>query len=264
MENEAEHYLKEVGRVTNRAENGEMVQKAKRYLKHHEREAKLTEMASIDKTLRPGNFAASGTIGDEGRSLLQRRKHALNKQILEGSPPNDLQGATKDALYSRQQELESDIKVGMPTHEEMRRNPAGAVDKHRKWERANKTRILERQNILHLLNPDDDSKDLTNLDLLRPSQLPQTTSTFMSDAQIPGHFAMTAQAKDNWPLGEPKIDTPLKQAARQEVDQEATAKAVESGADTVVFKAKQRTPAQLAHAEKMKAKFTAMREQKNA
>ncbi len=243
MENEAEHYLKEAARVTNRAEGGEMVQKARRYLKHHEREAKLTEMAQIDKTLRPGNFAAAGTIGDEGRSLLQRRKHALNKQILDGSPPSDLKGETKDALYARQQALETNIKVGMPTHEEMRRNPAGAVDKHRKWERANKANILERQNILHLLNPDDDSKDLTNLDLLRPSQLPQSTTTFMSDAQIPGHFAMTTQAKEMWPLGEPKVDTPLKQAERRE--------------------AKQRTPAQIAHTEKMKAKFAAQREAKN-
>ncbi len=242
---ETEHYLKEVSRVRNKAEGGEMVVKAKRYLKHHERESKLTEMASIDKTLRPSNFAAAGTIGAEGRQLLNRRKHALNKQILEGSPPSDLKGETKDALAKRQRELEDNIKVGMPTHEEMRRNPAGAVDKHRKWERANKDRILERQNILQLLNPDDDSKDLTNIDLIRPSMAPQSATTFMADAQIPGHFAMTAQAKENWPLGEPKVDTPLKQAERVEAA------------------AKQRTPAQLAHAAKMKEKFAAMREAKN-
>ena len=29
------------------------------------------------------------------------------------------------------------------------------------------------------------------------------TSTFMVGAQIPGHFAMTPQAKENWPLAEP-------------------------------------------------------------
>jgi len=245
MEQETEHYLKEVARVRNTSSDGEQTAKAKRYLKHHEREAKLTEMASIDRTLRPGNFAAAATIGDEGRALLSKRKHALNKQILEGSPPNDLKGETKDALANRQHELEASIKVGMPTHEDMRRNPAGAVDRHRKWEKANKERILERQNILHLLNPDDDSKDLTNLDLLRPYAQNNGAATFMADAQIPGSFAMTPQAKANWPLGEPKVDTPLKQAERVE----AAAK-------------KPRTPAQLAHAEKMKANFAAKREAK--
>ena len=63
--------------------------------------------------------------------------------------------------------------------------------------------------------------------------------TFMPGAQIPGNFAMTPLAKENWPLGEPKVDTPLKQAQKRE-----------------------RTPAQIAALERAQAAAKAKREQK--
>lgn len=219
MQAEAERILREVGQVKNQTDSrGRLVHKAKRYFKTHEVRNRQDELDHIGQVLDQRNWAQS-TMTAEGRQLLARRRRALEDQLAEGAPPT-VSGETKDALNKRRLELEDAMRVGMPTQEEMRRNPPGAVDKHRKWEAANKARKLERDNILHALDPDDDSKDKTNIDMIRPSGLiPGGASTFMADAQIPGVFAMTPLAKENWPLGEAKVDNPLAQATRRELDE---------------------------------------------
>jgi hypothetical protein len=217
---EAEKVLREVSQVKNVTDSrGRLVTKAKRYLKNHERRSRQDELDHIGQVLDKSNWAQA-TMTAEGRQLLAKRRRALEDQLEDGTPPQ-VSGETKDVLSKRLQELNETMRIGMPTVEEMRRNPAGAVDKHRRWEAANKVRKLERDNVLHLLNPDDDSKDLTNIEMIRPSGLiPGGASTFMADAQIPGHFAMTPLAKENWPLGEAKVDNPLAQAARRELDEQ--------------------------------------------
>ncbi len=63
---------------------------------------------------------------------------------------------------------------GMPTQAEMRRNPPGAVDKHRAWEERNKEIILEWKNIrLRLLqggqlNTTSQARDAANIEMFRP------------------------------------------------------------------------------------------------
>ena len=56
---------------------------------------------------------------------------------------------------------------------------------------------------------------MANLEPFRPTISPTGISTFMGDAQIPGHFAMSPQAKANWPLPEP-VTTPVAQAHARE------------------------------------------------
>lgn len=229
MDTQTEHVLKEVAKVRNVSEDGELKQKAVRYLTHNEKQSRLGELEQL-KRLTDQPTYVQGAITGEGRAALGKRKRQIEKDLQAGSPP-ELTGAAKDALAQREAQLEADIRVGMLTTEEMRRNPATAVDRHRKWDRANKDKILEWKNIRRALNPDSDEKDLANIERLRPTMLPMgmnATSTFMADAQIPGKFAMTPTAKQNWPLGEPKVNTPLKQAAKREAS-EATKAARAAG-----------------------------------
>jgi hypothetical protein len=105
----------------------------------------------------------------------------------------------------------------------MRRNPAGAVGKFlrsenspqvqdaiQQWKRA--------QLALEQGNPDP---DLANVERFRPEvHIPGQAATYMANAQIPGHFAMSPQAKANWPEGLPEQGTavsPLKQAQKREM-----------------------------------------------
>lgn len=223
MEATTEQVLQEVAHVKNTVDRrGRVIQPAVQYLKAREIEECKTELQQIDNMLSPQNIARQAMTSD-GRATLARRRVSLEDKLESQAAP-DLTPQAKDALAKRLVDLEAKIKVGMPTHEEMRRNPAGAVDRHRRWEAMNKNAVLERRNILIALNPGDDSKDLTNIDLIRPYAAQTGAATFMPDAQIPGHFAMTPAAKANWPLGEPKVDTPLKQAERAEAEEAKPAK----------------------------------------
>ncbi len=113
----------------------------------------------------------------------------------------------------------------MPTQEVMDRNPVGAVDMHTKWQDENKSRIKTIKNVLRIIEPDNNEKDYTNIERFRTSGMTQDmAASFMMTGQLPGNFAMSPLAKANWPLGDPKIDTPLKTAERIEVADDIIAK----------------------------------------
>ena len=215
MEVATETILQDVAHVTNAVDKrGRVIKRATNYLKARDVNGANEELRHIESQLSPNNFARQAMSPEGLKHLAERRTFLQDK--LENHAAPELTGEARDALSRRLGDIEARIKVGMPTHEDMRRNPAGAVDQHRRWERLNKSAVLERRNILIALNPGDDSKDLTNIDMIRPHAANVGAATFAVDAQIPGHFAMTPAAKDNWPLGEPKLDTPLKQAERAE------------------------------------------------
>jgi hypothetical protein len=187
---ETEHALKKVRTVQNVGERGKLVQEATRILTFSEREGMKREQADIKAILNPEHPALSAAIDAAGKQRLVSRVRHIEDSLEKNSPPSQLPGETKDALYSRKLELEKDIAENMPSHEVMRRNPAGAVDWHLKWEKENKARILEWKNIQRTLNPDDDSKDLANVEMLRPSMMQRgPQSSFMADAQISGHVS---------------------------------------------------------------------------
>jgi hypothetical protein len=105
----------------------------------------------------------------------------------------------------------------MLTQEEMRRNPAGAVDQFQRREGspAIKRAILAWRRGRRALEPENTEPNFTSVEPYRRSLMPRGVSTFMADAQIPGSFAMSPQAKDNWPLGDPPT-TALAQAQARE------------------------------------------------
>ncbi|MAH45614.1 hypothetical protein CMI37_07280 [Candidatus Pacearchaeota archaeon] len=199
MFNEAEtnDVLTKVRRTRNTSDRGEITSKSFRYMRVQEQQAAETELLNIENRLNEPEWVQSRITG-EGRKSLVNRARILRRDLNELAVPTDLAGPAKNALYKRLLHLRDTIREDMPPHEIMRRNPAGAVDWHTRWQNKNKDAILEYKNIVHALNPGDTSKDIANIELIRPSMLQPGQSTFMADAQIPGHMAYTSVPDENW------------------------------------------------------------------
>jgi len=103
----------------------------------------------------------------------------------------------------------------MPSREDLRHGPPGAADHQRKWEKQNKPIILHWKRSQLLLHPDSPERDLCNVERFRPSN--GQTRNLYPDGQIPGQFALSAQAKENFPAA-------LEGDWRQKETQEAFAK----------------------------------------
>ena len=58
----------------------------------------------------------------------------------------------------------------MPSGEEMRKCPAGAIAKHTDWEKRNKGNIAKWKENQLRLNPNSDDPDLANFEKFRPTQ----------------------------------------------------------------------------------------------
>ncbi len=218
---DVQHILTKAATVTNISERGRLKQKATRYLTAKEVEAKTAEAANIRAMLSyqgPGANQSS-----EGKVQWAGRVRNLEDDI-EANSPEPLTVEQKNVVYARKQQLEGFIREGMLTVEEMRRNPVTAVDRHIKWDKAKKAAVLEWKNLCRLLEPNSDEQDLANVERLRPTMATSgmnATSTFMPEAQIPGVFAMTPLAKQNWPEGltEYPATSPLMQAADKEKEE---------------------------------------------
>ena len=165
------------------------------------------EIGRIERTM---SGSHRGAIQDPG--AMQKQVRNLKKNLDERAP-KPYEAAEIDNQVQRADILREKISEGMLSQIEMRRNPVGAVDRHIKWERANKGRIKEYKHIMLRLNAGTDERDVANIEKFRPAGY---VGGYSADAQIPGNFAMSPQAKANWPLGDPKCDTAAAQAARAE------------------------------------------------
>lgn len=105
---------------------------------HQVQEAK-DEIAAAEQKLK------SPHIEDKAEVAKQLRR--LNKAFSEQAPQPPLNSEEEGRMVARSQALLDDILVGMPSQEEMRKAPPGAVDKHMKWEKRNKLKILEWKNL---------------------------------------------------------------------------------------------------------------------
>jgi hypothetical protein len=124
----------------------------------------------------------------EARKNAARQLKKIDRQIAAQIPVSYLETDLDNAV-KRELELRGQFIEGMPTSAEMRRNPAGAVDKHRSWEARNKAVILEWKNIrlrLHaggnIANTPVDATDVANIEMYRPVGGP--TEGNLDNAQI--------------------------------------------------------------------------------
>ena len=170
--------------------------------------------------------------GDRGAA--RNRIRQLDKMVAEQGTKT-LTGPKRDEVYKAAQEvLENDIKPQLQSRAAMRRNPAGAVGTFLKTE-ASKPFLdaaLTWKRSMLAVDPQNEDPDYVNYEVhRREGDAHDGTSTFMADAQIPGHMAMSPQAKANWPLGEPTVDTALAQSKRAQGLAKARAAKARKAAD---------------------------------
>ena len=222
--NVTQEVLDKVKQVRNIAAKGKVITPAVRFTTLRERQELEKEFKEIDGVINAPPWAKENITQAQKEELYTRRENL--EASLDANKPPKLDGKTRDALANRLDEVDAQIRTGMLSEEEMWRNPAGSVDRHRKWEAKNKDAILERRNILIALEPDSDDVERTSVETLRPQLATRSApATFMADAQLPGHFAQTPQSKVNFDKvfpDSPTIDTPLKQLERQEVETKRT------------------------------------------
>ncbi len=137
------------------------------------------EITSNKKTLR----RALESPHIEDKSAVRDAIKRLDGMEREHGVP-DLTPEERDKAARRVKELEEQIKEGMLSHEEMRRNPPGAVDQNVWWERRNKKKIPLWRDLnaaLHKGIPADQAQTLFSPERLRP----RTSHLNMQNAQIP-------------------------------------------------------------------------------
>ena len=171
------------------------------------------------------NSVASGpawvTGANRGKAAQQARQ--LSKMV-DDQIAKPVQGEKKDLIAKLAEEvMESTIRPALVPREDMRRNPAGSVGRFMRVENAKpiKQAIQQWKRAQLVLEPGNEDPDLANVERFRPERINDTNgaATFMANAQIPGHFAMTARAKENWPTEMPPqgtVNSPLAQAQKKE------------------------------------------------
>lgn len=183
-------------------------------LRAHQIEAFQEEKARQESIVRAPAWQAGAD-----RGAATKRFRQIDKYLREQAP-KEMDAPRRDRVAKLADEVLAEIKDVMLPRNVMRRNPAGAVDAFRRGEgsQANKHRIAQWKRAMRAIDPQNTDRDYTNLERFRPEGIsPDGTASFMGDAQIPGKFAMTPRAKENWPLGEPTVTNPLAQAREAEV-----------------------------------------------
>lgn len=172
---------------------------------------------------------------------LMQRKKEVDRQLERSMPEPITDPIEKDRLAKVEVELREKITNGMLSQEEMRKNPAGAVDRHRRWERANKADILKWKNVRQQLHADagDPStwdRDVANLEQFRPEGARERVRL---DAQIPGKMAFTGVPQEQWDTafqGKGPENTALKQAERVQKEKPAKTKRILTDEERAVLR----------------------------
>jgi len=131
------------------------------------------ERDSLDKKLKSPHIQDKGEIAKQ----IRRLDASLSKQT-----PRPFEGVEKDAAIKLEAKLREDILQGMPSQEEMRKAPPGAVDKHMTWERKNKEAMLQWKNLQLRLNVGNGDTSVANFERYRPKD----SSLNMDNAAIQG------------------------------------------------------------------------------
>lgn len=123
----------------------------------------------------------------------RNRLRAL-KRSLESGAPRAYAENERDLAVARRRELEDEIRRGMPTSVEMRRNLPDSVRKHMAWEKANKAKVWEWKAIGRRLaateagnSPLEPANYEQNVEVLRPIGSEQVDT---AGAQIAGKTFM--------------------------------------------------------------------------
>jgi len=104
-------------------------------------------------------------IQDKGEVARQIRR--LDASLV-AQTPTPFTDREKDAAVRLEASLRAQILDGMPSQEEMRKAPPGAVEKHMRWEKANKAALLQWKNLQLRMNAGSDDGSVANFERHRP------------------------------------------------------------------------------------------------
>lgn len=174
--------------------------------------------------------------------------------ILVAQAPKRITGPRANTVHALATRLIEDVlKPAMLPRAVMRRNPAGAVGAFQRQEgsRLFKRAALAVKRAIMAVDPENPDPDRTNLERFRREGTGANgTSTFMSDATIPGYHAMTPQAKQNWPEG---FAEPQHTALAQVQQREARERPARPRHTKTLREKRPASPAVLAHMAKLNA-----------
>ena len=144
---------------------------------------------------------------------VRKRLTGITKMLTDQAP-EQLTPQESNQLHAKEKALRAKITENMPPQEVMRKNPPGAVNWHRMWEKVNKPIIKQWKNIRRQLDPTSEDPDIANLERYRPQG---EAGKLRTDAQIPGKMDFQSVPQENWDTafeGKAPENTALKQAER--------------------------------------------------
>ncbi len=131
------------------------------WLRSHQIETMKDEVKLLQRMLVDPNIQDKPLVGRQLRST---------EDVLENHTPPPLSGQDRDSLVRKERELREQWMEGVPSHEEMRRSPPGAIEKHRRWERLHKQEVLDWKQVKILLAQGEDDRECGNVEMYRPRQ----------------------------------------------------------------------------------------------
>lgn len=171
--------------MTFSGQNEKTFERTAPYLKQSQLEDMTAEKDRLSSTLRaPPHLRNAIQDASTMMATLKRIERSLDRDT-----PREYKGADLDAAVRREQELRETWLAGMPTQEEMRRNPPGALDKHMQWEARNKQHIAEWKNVRRRMlatgavESSASDRSVANIEIYRPKGGPGELP--MDNAQIP-------------------------------------------------------------------------------
>lgn len=139
-------------------------------------EAAQDELKSLESKLANPHIEDKGEVYRQMRSL---------DRTLETQSPKPYKAAEIDAAVRLEKELRAKWMVGMPSMEEMRKAPPGAVEKHMDWEASTAPAVLAWKNValrLHATEGPYTNGSVANIERFRPRE----STLNMDNAQISG------------------------------------------------------------------------------
>lgn len=184
---------------------------ATNWMKAPLRAERQREIDETDAVLRDPALAKQ--LSNPGQLAKQTKER---KQTLEAQTPPALKPAVLDKVARLNKAALAYAREGMLSRTDLRANPPGASDQLRNWEKAKKKAVLAWKRTQVLLHPESEDRDLANLERYRPVR---QTRDLMGEADIPGVFTLSPQAKENFDAinwGDPvSREEAIRQAAAQ-------------------------------------------------
>lgn len=177
-------------------------------LRPHQIKEYEVEKDRLSKIVHAGPYVA-GDRGDAMKRLAQVNK-ALRDDVVKPVDPR-----RKDELAKTLKEAEGEIRDRLLPQNHMDKGPVGALGHFQRNEGSVDMvkDILTWKRAKLALDPENTDPDHLNVDYLRPATWAGQGS-YRTDNLTKTVMGMTPAAKENWPLGEPTVDTPLKQSQR--------------------------------------------------